>query len=366
MISMLLTCCTLLNVGAAGVTSKAESPVKLKAAIDRLLQEKGDKKTVQLFTPSNPTTGIKKSCWIVEFDCDKSSPALADAIYEFESNDMVGYKKAFVHPDDAGVFKEVMEEGKTFVLRSKGEHMWTVTMKNPESPLLSDVYGLALKEGSGGKVNGRVFHVTSERDDLPVNVNVNTPRRGLKKFVLEGMVDAAIADSCYNIYMTDMGSPITDADMVACVPVVDKKFRFETELDEIKKGRIRAIFPGDKLCSAWIDIYFVPGLIEKISIHDGYYDFLNRTVYNDAIRDYMMNSDINVEYTPAHGSLREPNIGYALDSYQRVLNNLNNQLDGISNRDDKDTQEFRKRLYQQILDVTEKMKNLLDGFSEEL
>ena len=37
-------------------------------------------------------------------------------------------------------------------------------------------------------------------------------------------------------------------------------------------GRLRCIFPDGSLCSAWIDLDFVPGETYRITVHNGYYD----------------------------------------------------------------------------------------------
>ena len=88
-------------------------------------------------------------------------------------------------------------------------------------------------------------------------------------------MDANIADSLYNIYIADSRDALyalDDDDYVACVPVVNKRFEFQTELDHPMVGRLRCIFPDGSLCSAWIDLDFVPGETYRITVHNGYYD----------------------------------------------------------------------------------------------
>ena len=64
---------------------------------------------------------------------------------------------------------------------------------------------------------------------------------------------------------------MADDDYVACVPVVNKRFEYSVELDKPKVGRLRCIFPDGSLCSAWIDLDFVPGETYHITVHNGYY-----------------------------------------------------------------------------------------------
>jgi hypothetical protein len=88
-------------------------------------------------------------------------------------------------------------------------------------------------------------------------------------------VDANIKDSLYNIYIAETGEDLAnigDDDYVACVPVVNKRFEYQTELDHPVAGRLRCIFPDGELCSAWINLDFVPGETYRITVHNGYYD----------------------------------------------------------------------------------------------
>jgi hypothetical protein len=56
------------------------------------------------------------------------------------------------------------------------------------------------------------------------------------------------------------------------VPVINKRFEWQTELDHPVVGRLRCIFPDGELCSAWINLDFVPGETYRITVHNGYYD----------------------------------------------------------------------------------------------
>jgi hypothetical protein len=96
-----------------------------------------------------------------------------------------------------------------------------------------------------------------------------------KVFKIEGRVDANIKDSLYNIYIADSRDALNtleDYDYVACVPVVNKRFEYQTELVRPMAGRLRCIFPDGQLCSTWIDLNFVPGKTYYITVHDGSYD----------------------------------------------------------------------------------------------
>ena len=92
-------------------------------------------------------------------------------------------------------------------------------------------------------------------------------------FTIDGYVDENITDSCYNIYIGDEYFRIEeDSEPVATVPVVNKRFTYSVALDKMKAGRVRCIFPGGELCSAWIGLFFVPGETVKLTVHNGYFE----------------------------------------------------------------------------------------------
>lgn len=93
---------------------------------------------------------------------------------------------------------------------------------------------------------------------------------GPGKFVIEGAVDPGITDSCYLIYFADENFEIVEKP-VACVPVVDKKFHYEVELNDLTVCRIRCIFPGGEICSAWIETFAAPGVTFELTVHNGHY-----------------------------------------------------------------------------------------------
>jgi hypothetical protein len=120
-------------------------------------------------------------------------------------------------------------------------------------------------------MKGTIYMITSLRPDI-----YEKKMEGSKTlFKIEGRVDANIKDSLYNIYIADSYDELKavgDDDYVACVPVINKRFEYQTELDHPVVGRLRCIFPDGELCSAWIDLDFVPGETYRITVHNGYYD----------------------------------------------------------------------------------------------
>ncbi len=191
-----------------------------------------------------------------------------------------------------------------------------------------------------------------------------------RKFILQGHVDPSIKDSCYNIYMTNFNGNINNEDIVARVPVKNKKFRFETEIDEIMSGRIRALFPGDKLCSAWIDTYFIPGFTLDMTVHNGYYDINNLAEYNAALSEWsyyypqqppVFSSQNNVNAKEDEKAAR---LKVALDAYQDLLDELQHQLQDL--RDYNLTTPLRmeesEKLFKKMSRITDSMEKLIDKY----
>ena len=113
--------------------------------------------------------------------------------------------------------------------------------------------------------NGKM--TTDELKKALVSSQLDEPQM----FVLDGYVDESITDSCYNIYLADDFLHIQGDTPVACVPVINKRFTYSIPLKRMTLGRVRCIFPGGELCSAWIDLFFVPGDTLNFTVHNGYY-----------------------------------------------------------------------------------------------
>ena len=151
------------------------------------------------------------------------------------------------------------------------QEMWLMCCKNAENPQFRDAYAIVW-EKRNDKVFGTIYMITSLRPDLFENAMETA---GSSTFKIEGRVDENIKDSLYNIYIADTYEElnnVADDDYVACVPVINKRFSYSVELDKPKVGRLRCIFPDGSLCSAWIDLDFVPNETYKITVHNGYFD----------------------------------------------------------------------------------------------
>lgn len=195
------------------------------------------------------------------------------------------------------------------------------------------------------------------------------------KFVIEGTVALDIPDSCYNVYLTDIDGVLTDNDKVACVKVKNKKFRFETDLNVIKQGRIRAIMPGNELCSAWINLYFIPGFTIYMTVHDGYYDIHNQNQYDfmvSAWQNEVPVSALLARLGMATSSNSHNNnttkFATALAYYETLINGLKHQMDDIQGQpiSGEATQKSILKILERIENINEKMETIVDDYAKEI
>lgn len=194
---------------------------------------------------------------------------------------------------------------------------------------------------------------------------------GQFKFVIDGHVGLEIPDSCYNIYITDIDKEITESDFVACVPVKNKKFHFEIELSSMKTGRIRAIMPGNKLCSAWIQIYFIPGFTVDMTVHNGFFDIHNESEYKfmtnawlnqDAMAVLFENMGASTSGSKHGGSIE---VQTTINDYITILQQLQRQMDELNYYPDKYDKE-RQQLLKRMDDINAKMQEVIDKYADSI
>lgn len=188
-------------------------------------------------------------------------------------------------------------------------------------------------------------------------------------FVIDGHVALDIPDSCYNIYITDIDKEITDADFVACVPVKNKKFRFETDINTMKVGRIRAVMPEGHLCSAWIQIYFIPGFTVDMTVHNGYYDIQNQSAYQYMVTSWLNKEPLATLFESMGADIPESNetefveVTNVLNTYQYMISQLQSQITYLRHMSF-DARDEQKKLLKQIDQINQKMEAIIDKYSE--
>ena len=291
-IMLLIACSAIITVSAESADNAQQKgkqdnvPYNVKAMFWDLIKTWGSPNEVYSVNKNPETNQIESSVRITTFSADNDKfPHMAGKTYlntsyiseAFKKDEPKSYQILHLSPGDNKRFslKAVNESGEseTYNIRNTSdEEMWLMCCKNPQNPKLRDVYAIKwviTKEGT--KVNGVIYQITSLRPDM-----YEKPYDNSKKiFKIVGRVDNEIKDSLYNIYIADTGSELAaigDDDYVACVPVINKRFEWQTELDKPCAGRLRCIFPDGSLCSAWINLDFVPGETYNITVHNGWYD----------------------------------------------------------------------------------------------
>ena len=286
-IMLLIACSAITTISAQQKGKQDNVPYNVKALFHSIITAWGSPNDDVYSVNKNPETNqIESSVRITTFSADNDKfPHMAGKVYlntsvisdAFKKDEPKSYQIFHITPGDFKRFslKAVNEDGQseTYQIRNNNdEEMWLMCCKNPDNPKLRDAYAIKwviTKEGT--KVNGMVYQITSLRPD-----KYEKPLDYSKRmFKIEGRVGDEIKDSLYNIYIAESREALynlEDHEYVACIPVVNKRFEWQTELTKPCVGRLRCIFPDGSLCSAWIDLDFVPGETYHITVHNGYYD----------------------------------------------------------------------------------------------
>ena len=292
---MLLIACSA-TITASAQQKKAtvdNTPYNVKALFWNFLKSWGSPSDEVYSVIKNPNTNqIESSIKITYFVANVNTGSVRQnmsAIGEaFKKDESRSYQLLHLAPTNKESFSlsAVNENGQKTndLIRAKEpEEMWLLCAKNPENPKLRDAYAIKWTYNDDkSKALGAIYQITSLRPDYyeqsmatGTGIFNNSQPTTAKTFKIVGRVDENIKDSLYNIYIADTGADLAnigDDDYIACVPVINKRFEWQTELDHRCVGRLRCIFPDGSLCSAWINLDFVPGETYNITVHNGWYD----------------------------------------------------------------------------------------------
>ena len=286
---MLLIACSTITTISAQKKIYPNMPQKVISALENVINLHGQNEGQTYSVSKNPNTNIIESKERIDPIAAMAvgkGPYLSYISNAFKADEQFSYQFLHIQPGNNQPFSlQVVTRDKStskhIAIRTKPtQEMWYMACKNPENPELRDVYAIVWDVDYNGQqptqtgsypLKGTVYMITSLRPDI-----YEKKMEGSKTlFKIEGRVDANIKDSLYNIYIADSYDELNavgDDDYVACVPVINKRFEYQTELDHPVVGRLRCIFPDGDLCSDWIDLDFVPGETYRITVHNGYYD----------------------------------------------------------------------------------------------
>ena len=280
---LLIACSAITTVSADPSAAPQKKPESVIATLNAIVHKFGNNSGQTYSVNRNPNTGIiESSIKIVPFRCPtnqmQNDNVLNAVATNFPKDEPLSYQFQHIQPGSKqyfllNVYTNNEDDNTTLHVRTHDDQeMWMMCCKNPENPQLRDAYAVTWVLSSDKKIaNGVVYMVTSLRPDV-YEKNFESNKR---MFKIVGRVDENIKDSLYNIYIAESRDALynlQEHEYVACVPVINKRFEWQTELTKPCVGRLRCIFPDGSLCSAWIDLDFVPGETYNITVHNGYYD----------------------------------------------------------------------------------------------
>ena len=293
-IMLLIACSAITTVSADPSASPQKKPENVIATLNAIMHKMGKNEGQVYSVNRNPNTDIiESSIKIIPFRCLaihdnndftqrnialQNDQLMSSVSRNFQKDEPLSYQFQHIQPGSKQyfllhVYTNNADDNTTLHVRTHDDQeMWMMCCKNPENPQLRDAYAITWKLTDDKRyIEGVVYMITSLRPDV-YEKNFESNKR---MFKIVGRVDENIKDSLYNIYIADSRDALynlQDHEYVACVPVINRRFEWQTELTKPCVGRLRCIFPDGSLCSAWIDLDFVPGETYNITVHNGYYD----------------------------------------------------------------------------------------------
>ena len=277
-VMLLIACSAVTTISADSSAAPQKKPETVIFTLNAIIQKFGQNEGQVYSVNRNPNTNIiESSIKIVPFRCSanriQNDNVMNAVAINFPKEEPLAYQFLHVQPGSNELFslKVITNNGTNQstqrIRTNKNQEMWLMCCKNPENPQLRDAYAIVWEHTD--EIEGTIYMISSLRPDMYEKAAES------RMFKIVGRVDENIKDSLYNIYIAESREALynlEDHEYVACVPVVNKRFEWQTELTKPCVGRLRCIFPDGKLCSAWIDLDFVPGETYNITVHNGYYD----------------------------------------------------------------------------------------------
>ena len=277
-VMLLIACSAVTTISADPSAAPQKKPEMVIFTLNAIIQKFGQNEGQVYSVNRNPNTNIiESSIKIVPFRCSanriQNDNVMNAVAINFPKEEPLAYQFLHVQPGSNELFslKVITNNGTNQstqrIRTNKNQEMWLMCCKNPENPQLRDAYAIVWEHTD--EIEGTIYMISSLRPDMYEKAAES------RMFKIVGRVDENIKDSLYNIYIAESREALynlEDHEYVACVPVVNKRFEWQTELTKPCVGRLRCIFPDGELCSAWIDLDFVPGETYNITVHNGYYD----------------------------------------------------------------------------------------------
>jgi hypothetical protein len=360
-ISLLLFLCSL-NIFAVGLPP-APQPETLQAAIRAFIEARVDK---------NKMSTMRKGYWIGEYDkysevmnipfcCDSKDSLITAIIDAFETDEKNCYQ--YVHEvPGSGMLYSVSLDSKSsrreITRKSKNQEFYMLCAKNDDNPRFRDMYTISYvkkKEGKRDMYEGSLYHIYSPRPDLKDDEEEEMPK--MPKFILVGMLDKQLADSCRFVGLRSVDSRGGLEYGVRREKVVDGRFVFTKQLGRAADIQIAYAYKNGKK-SEWQTIRATPGTTLYATFHKDNYDIdRQETDYTD---------DENSEDKRKMARTDE-----ALKNYSVMLKSINEQIRELRSVPESapDYADVKKRLsglHKSAKDITNKMQDLVEKVAKEL
>ncbi|MBQ6917915.1 MAG: hypothetical protein IJQ64_08975, partial [Prevotella sp.] len=249
-IMLLIACSATVTISADPSAAPQKKPESVIATLNAIIHKFGNSSGQTYSVNRNPNTGIiESSIKIVPFRCStnamQNDNVLNAVAINFPKDEPLSYQFQHIQPGSKQYFllnvytNNEADNTSLHVRTHDDQEMWMMCCKNPENPQLRDAYAISWVLSSDKKIaNGVIYMVTSMRPDV-YEKNFESSKR---MFKIVGRVGDEIKDSLYNIYIAESREALynlQDHEYVACIPVVNKRFEWQTELTKPCVGRLR-------------------------------------------------------------------------------------------------------------------------------
>ena len=233
---LLIACSAVTTISADPSAAPQKKPETVIFTLNAIIQKFGQNEGQVYSVNRNPNTNIiESSIKIVPFRCSanriQNDNVMNAVAINFPKEEPLAYQFLHVQPGSNELFslKVITNNGTNQstqrIRTNKNQEMWLMCCKNPENPQLRDAYAIVWEHTD--EIEGTIYMISSLRPDMYEKAAES------RMFKIVGRVDENIKDSLYNIYIAESREALynlEDHEYVACVPVVNKRFEWQTEL----------------------------------------------------------------------------------------------------------------------------------------
>lgn len=341
-----------MTLGAAAAEAvQAQRPTNVINSLDQLFEHSSNRTTLNSERRTNPETGMTEyGVEINEFKCDAGSDYLAAAIKAFETDKSRGYQYSYFDAQNPDRCVVSTGEGSE-TLHKAGWCTWMLSVKNDQDPRLRDIYALSVNY-SERPASGVVYHITSTR---PERRDADGLDAGM--FVLHGTVADNLTDSCtyVDIKIND-GLSGNNAPSFR-VPVENGEFQYMVYLEEPTTAQVRTASPSN-----WMNVYAIPGFTLDMTVESDTYVINNGAEYQATAAESKRRMSVQSSVSKSSSYDRAYDLKWAIEAYKGQIERINRQIGILKTM--KDSAPAIRELLDQIVDIYEKMNDLIDDYAQ--